>query len=228
MIQFIIIFTDTSYLDIFFNIDDRCKLISGQIFYIRQRDIPTKRNQFHLFQIRYNERQKEEPVEAVLIQIDIFKLLNSIRRNQVSSTSNGGCGCRLRDHARQSGTHEQTPQGCRPIFRVIADGNCPGMKSMLADFSQEKGKRDLIVFVCACSLLLPPFLPLLTILVASRFVTPSPPILSTKRNIVIDQMVTVKLPRAYNDYRRQKPLYRNDPSNFIMSIWKIAILLANF
>lgn len=48
------------------------------------------------------------------------------------------------------------------------------MKSMLADFSQEKGKRDLIVFVCACSLL-PPFLPLLTILVASRFVTPSPP-----------------------------------------------------
>lgn len=156
MIQFIIIFTDTSYLDIFFNIDDRCKLISGQIFYIRQRDIPTKRNQFHLFQIRYNERQKEEPVEAVLIQIDIFKLLNSIRRNQVSSTSNGGCGCRLRDHARQSGTHEQTPQGCRPIFRVIADGNCPGMKSMLADFSQEKGKRDLIVFVCACSLPFPP------------------------------------------------------------------------
>lgn len=83
------------------------------------------------------------------------------------------------DHARQPGTHEQTPQGCRPIFRVIAGGNCPGMKSMLADFSQEKGKREIWSYLFAR--VPSPFLPLLTILVASRFVTPPALSLSLSR-----------------------------------------------
>lgn len=96
-----------------------------------------------------------------------------------------GCGSRGTGHARQTGTHEQTPQGCRPIFRVIAGGNCCGMKSMLADLPEER-KRDLIASVCAR---------LARLSRSSRFLTI---ILPTEPPYgVIDQALTVRLHRCH-------------------------------